>query len=164
LTKLSTATAKLPETEVRYEVISGRGQGIINNSIIIRGQDTVADKTYNSAVEVNHIPLDLMCYPPPFVHGGEKYKKYIFFPNHENVYKDTMTYLDEQDLIPLEKKTNWGGFKVGDLCNKCKEGHLQITGEIYHPKTVFLICDSCGSRFKNYRIDDSDTVHVKQVD
>jgi uncharacterized protein (DUF983 family) len=73
-----------------------------------------------------------------------------------------MTYLMEQDLMPLEKKTT--RFKVGDLCNKCKEGHLQMTGEIYYPKTVFLRCDTCGSDFGNYRIDDSDTVHVKQVD
>jgi hypothetical protein len=34
----------VPETEVRCEVISGPGQGIIKNSIIIRGQDTVSDR------------------------------------------------------------------------------------------------------------------------
>jgi hypothetical protein len=150
-----------PETEIRYEVIGGPGQGIIKNSIIIKGPKGVS-ADYKSAVEVNHIPLNLMCYPPPFIRDGKNYKDYIYFPRHENVYEDTMTYLMEQDLMPLEKKTT--RFKVGDLCNKCKEGHLQMTGEIYYPKTVFLRCDTCGSDFGNYRIDDSDTVHVKQVD
>ena len=98
----------IPETEIRYEVISGRGQGIINNSIIIRGQDTIPDKTYNSVVEINHIPLDLMCYPPPYFRGGEKYNVYIYCPPSESEYERMTNYFTEQDLVPLEKK-NWGG-------------------------------------------------------
>jgi hypothetical protein len=150
----------IPETEVRYEVISGPGQGIINNSIIIRGQDTVADKSYKSAVEVNHIPLDLMCYPPPYFYApeGEKYKEYVFSPEGDRLgaYQRMITYFIEQDLIPLERKTHWGGFKVGELCSKCKKGTLQMTGEkekIENKTIDYLQCDYCGSDFKNQRID-----------
>ena len=71
----------VPETEIRYEIISGPGQGIIKNAIVTRGQDTLADKTYKSAVEINHIPLDLLWYPPYIYEPeGEKYKDYIFSP------------------------------------------------------------------------------------
>ena len=31
----------VPETEISYEVISGPGEGIIKNAIVIRGQDTL---------------------------------------------------------------------------------------------------------------------------
>jgi hypothetical protein len=148
----------IPETEIRYEVISGPGQGIIKNSIIIRVQDTVADKDYKSAAQVNHIPLDLLCYPPPYLHApeGEKYKDYIFAPGDRlGEYQRMLTYFMEQDLVPLERK-NWGGFRIGDICGKCEKGHLQITGEkedTGEKKVDYFRCDYCGSDFKNQRID-----------
>ena len=58
----------IPEKEIKYEVIDGPGHGIIKNSIFLSGQDSVGDKqVYKSTVEINHVPLDLMCYPPPLL-------------------------------------------------------------------------------------------------
>jgi hypothetical protein len=94
----------IPETEIRYEVISGRGQGIINNSIIIGGQDTIADETYKSAVEINHIPLDLLCYPPPYfpIPSDDRYR---FWPGDRvGEYNRMVTYFTLQDF-PLERRT-----------------------------------------------------------
>ena len=149
----------IPGTEVRYEVTSGPGHGIIKNSIIIRGQDTVSDIEYKSAVEVNHIPLDLLCYPPPYYHTpyGEKHKDYIFSPGDRlDEYNRMITYFTEQDLVPLEKK-NWNRFKIGDTCSKCKKGHLQMTGEREDTgikKVDYFRCDYCGSEFRNQSIND----------
>lgn len=122
--KLKVKYTFIPEKEIRYEVIDGLGKGVIKNSLVIRGQDTVGDKAYKSAVEVNRIPLDLMCYPPPYYYmpNGEKYDGYIFSPDDRlGEYERMITYFTEQDLIPLEKKINWGGFKIGELCNRCKK-------------------------------------------
>jgi len=151
----------IPEKEIKYEVIDGPGHGIIKNSIFLSGQDSMGDKqVYKSTVEVNHVPLDLMCYPPPFFNMpyNEKYKHYAFSPHGKryNEYERVLTYFMEQDLVPLEKKTNWGGFKIGDLCNKCKKGHLQMIGkreDTGTTKTDFVECDCCGSEFKNQRLD-----------
>ena len=160
----------IPEKEIKYEVIDGPGHGIIKNSIFLSGQDSVGDKqVYKSTVEINHVPLDLMCYLPPYFNmpDNEKYKHYAFSPHGEryNEYERMLTYFTEQDLVPLERK-NWGGFKIGDLCNKCKKGHLQMTGEREDTgttKTHFLRCDNddCAAEFRNYRMDASNTVYVK---
>jgi hypothetical protein len=142
----------VPETEVRYEVISGPGQGVIRNSIVIRRQDTVSEA--KSTVENNHIPLDLLCYPPPYIHGNENY---IFSPGDRlGEYQRMLSYFEEQDLIPLEKK-NWGGFRKGDICSKCKKGHLQLTGkkeDTGFKKIDYFQCDYCGSEFRNQRFDE----------
>ncbi len=146
-----------PETEIRYEVTSGPGQGIIKNAIIIRGQDTLGDKAYKSAVEMNHIPLDLLCYPPPYMYEpeDEKYKDYIISPGERlGEYQKMLTYFMEQDLVPLEKKGK--RFEIDDLCNKCKKGHLQFYGkkeEYDIRKEVYFRCDYCGSEFSNKRVD-----------
>ena len=111
-----------PETETTYEVISGPGQGIIKNAIVIRGQDILGDKTYKSLVEMNHIPLDLLCYPPPYMYEpeGEKYKDYIFSPGERlGEYQKMLTYFIEQDMVPLEKKGK--RFEKDDLRSKCKK-------------------------------------------
>jgi hypothetical protein len=113
---------------------------------------------------MNHVPLDLMCYPPPYfdIPIDEKYKHYAFSSHGERYdeYERMLNYFIEQDLVPLERK-NWGGFKIGDLCNKCKKGYLQMTGEREDTgirKTDFFKCDYCDAEFKNYRIDGRDTV------
>lgn len=149
----------IPEEEIRYEVIDGPGKGIIKNSLVIRGQDTVAREDYRSAVEVNHVPLDLMCYPPPYFYdpNGENYKHYIFSPGRARLgeYERMVTYFTEQDLIPLERKFHWGGFKIGELCNRCKKGQLQMTAKKEDTgsyRADFLRCDYCDSEFKNQRI------------
>jgi len=121
----ASVTAKytfVPETEIRYEVISGPGEGIIKNAVVIRDEDTLADKTYKSAVEINHIPLDLLCYPPPYMYEpeGEKYKDYIFSLGERlGEYQRMLRYFIEQDLVPLEKKGK--RFEKDDLCSKCKK-------------------------------------------
>jgi hypothetical protein len=66
-----------------------------------------------------------------------------------------LTYFIEQDLVPLERK-NWSGFKIDDICGKCKRGHLQITGEkedTGEKKMDYFRCDYYGSDLKNQRID-----------
>lgn len=89
--------------------------------------------------------------------NGEKYDGYIFSPGDRlGEYERMITYFTEQDLIPLEKKIHWGGFKIGELCNRCKKGHLQSTGKKEDSgtrKIDFLQCDYCGSEFRNQRVD-----------
>jgi hypothetical protein len=75
-----------------------------------------------------------------------------------------LKYFMEQDLVPLEKE-NWGRFKIGDACNKCEKGHLQMAGKKEDTGTSKLIsffrCNYCASEFKNYRTDASDTICLK---
>ena len=112
-----------PETETTYEVISGPGQGIIKNAIVIRGQDILGDKTYKSLVEMNHIPLDLLCYPPPYMYEpeGEKYKDYIFSPGERlGEYQKMLTYFIEQDMVPWKRREK--GLKYLTYAANVKKG------------------------------------------
>ena len=90
-----------------------------------------------------------MCHPHTLSRQNERYAE----------YERMITYFIEQDLVPLEKK-NWGGFKVGDLCKKCNNGHLQNNGResTGATETDFSKCDACGLEFKNYRLHGSDTI------
>jgi hypothetical protein len=157
----------IPENEIKYEVINGLGEGIIRNSVVVRGRDTVgAKEVYSSAVDMNHIPLDLMCYPPPFIFSlqNKNHNQYIFSPEGERIgeYQRMINYFVQQDSVALEKK-DVEGFKIGQLCNKCKRGHLQMTGEREDTgikKTDFFRCDYCGSEFKNIRAETSDGISL----
>jgi hypothetical protein len=87
---------------------------------------------------LNHISIlrSYVVSPPNFV-----------MPNHRITKAN-------QDM-KMEKKFHWGGFKMGELCNRCRKGQLQMTDKKEDTGTYraeFLRCDYCGSEFKNQRI------------
>jgi hypothetical protein len=83
----------LPMKEIQYE-IKGYGENAIKNSIWFRDKDTVG-KPYQCAVEINHVPLDIMHYT---IHSMERgMMRY-------NEYTRMIDYLREQDLEHLENK------------------------------------------------------------
>jgi hypothetical protein len=137
-----------PLKEIQYE-IEGYGENVIKNSIRFRNKDIVG-KAYQCAVEINHVPLDIMCYPP---HSIER--DMVGY----NEYARMIDYFTEQDLEPLENK-RWR-WKVEDSCIKCGKGTLQLTGEREDTgfrKIEYFKCDYCASPFKNQRIETCDTL------
>jgi hypothetical protein len=139
-----------PEKEIKYEIMEGYGRGI-ENSIVFLDQDQVG-KPYKCSVKINHIPLDLMYYPPPRFETSRR----------RDEYDRMLDYFLEQDLVPLEGK-NWGGWKIGQICTICQKGTLQMTGEREETgikQTDFFRCDYCGHEFKNYKIETSSTIEL----
>jgi hypothetical protein len=138
----------VPLTEIQY-VIKGYGETIIKNSMWFRGEDTVG-KGYQCGVEINHVPLDLYCYPP---HSMER--DMIGY----NEYSRMIEYLMEQDLQHLENKRL--GWRIGDPCKRCGKGTLQLSAKKEVTRTRIIEtfrCDYCGSEFANQRVESHDTI------
>jgi hypothetical protein len=136
----------IPQKEIRYQIVQGDKLNI-ENATILRSLEDVGDKQpYKSAVEMNNVPLDIMCYPPHSMSlSDEKYSE----------YQRMIMYFVEQDIVHLEKK-NWEGWKIGQVCPKCNKGHLQRRGKKEETRTTstdFFHCDYCGWQFRGYRLD-----------
>jgi hypothetical protein len=138
----------VPQKEIQYE-IKGYGKTVIKNSMWFRGEDTVG-KGYQCAVEISHVPLDLICYPP---HSMEcDMIRY-------NEYSRMIEYLMEQDLQHLENKRM--GWRIGDSCKKCGKGTLRSGGkkeDTGDGRIETLVCDYCRSEFANQRVESYDTI------
>ncbi|MFL6454522.1 MAG: hypothetical protein ACJ71L_11055 [Nitrososphaeraceae archaeon] len=63
-------------------------------------------------------------------------------------------------MEPLEhKRWRW---KIGDSCNKCGKGNLQLTGkkeDTGSRKIEGFRCDYCASEFANQRVESHDTLY-----
>lgn len=139
----------IPQQELRYEVIDGYGKVKIRNSITIKEPSNHAIKRgYLCEVEVNHLPLDIICIEP---HGLE---------NTDPIYDEYVrkgVYLQTQDHIYLEWDTSLQ--EIVTKCPKCGESSLEYTGPsetIGYKKTLEFKCDKCGATFKGISLGSSD--------
>ncbi|MDN5847521.1 MAG: hypothetical protein L0H53_14750 [Candidatus Nitrosocosmicus sp.] len=137
-----------PPNTISYEIIDGYEKAIgIKNTITLN-----VNSKGMTFVEGNNPLLDVICYPPHSVQMDEySYKRYT----------DLIDYFIWMDCIHLEKKP-LEQLKEGDVCTKCKIGHLEksIKKEdfsnakgTFRIRTEFWFCDSCGQEFKHYRAD-----------
>jgi hypothetical protein len=141
----------LPPEEIQYEIIDGYDKAIgVRNHILIR-----ESKDERLFVDYNNVFLDVICFPPHRIQYGHHYFR---------DYHDKIHYFTIKDCIHLEKKP-MEPFKEGELCSKCKKGHLEkstkkedFSENNFRRRTDIWICDTCGQEFKHYMVDTSDEI------
>jgi len=139
----------IPPKEIRYEITGGYPKAIgIKNALVLK--ETKEKRIF---VHQNNVLLDIICFPPHRIRYGDY---------HFQNYHDKINYFTIKDCIRLEGKP-MEGFKEGQLCPKCKSGHLEKSAkkEDYQTKNFrrrvqFWICDICGKEFKHTMVETSD--------
>lgn len=131
-----------PQEKICYEFIGNYAKGF-KNCIFFEGEENQP-----SCVIDGNLPLLEIASLPPNSKQSE-------------LYLQISRYFKHQDTIHLENR--FLGHVVGQLCGKCKKGHLLPSGQRENtrrdtPERIVkrtdvtiesLLCDYCGSKFEN---------------